>query len=1087
MSLQSELLAKVTAVLTKMNLWETNAKKTEELEAMDEVDASSLVRVSVGGVSKKLELQKLIDASVSTTYNYFNPTGQLTFVDNELTIPNSQWLINAVNYQKLTPTVIEIPFSETGKTRIDLIYANTLNQILKETGFETVGVAIPPNLPFNTVEVTKIVVTDSEIESITPPSGGIIYIKSNEDLTLANRKGDTLYGILDQYTGEEITLSKTTDTNDADGVIYFDFDGEKFKRNYVGHADVRWFGAKGDGLDLGIGSYVGDHDAINNALRICKKVILKDGVFLVKKPIYLNSGNDFLIDENATLKLGDASNCTLIKNKAVDFYKDGNGVATYPIGYVRDKNIRLHGKGKIDFNGWMQNRADDSISSIHDNPAVVGTPRFSDGPGIGNYYTGVGAKLADIDNLFIGGGLTTINARTYTILIGGINKYVIDDLFSRRSYYVQNQDFFDINGGCYDGIINNVRGNSGDEFIVLATTSLGDETLRSGDIKRLVVSNISYFGINPLATTESQIYESDFEDGFTSHRLARVSYTKDFVVDDITFINCNSTNSKMHAQIVVSKLPYSGGDTVEEVYSGNGYIGKLTIDNVGSPNSEGLLDFGDYTTVKNLVLNNIIDRRVAFGDPRGFIANYENFTGEVVDFTHSTIENLSINNIKTIIGGGSNPSQSWLKFAGEIKNLTIDNYNIATEQGSEADVMWNFIEGNVKYFWLSNSDFSQFNKIFDLSNTDCVFFENNCTYRPGKDTETQGFARVNSSTFIMDTDDIAIAVNGDIVRTSTGLKMFNGTFWQNLNKPVLTTGKYPIQGVDDLVDSDFEKADTYTHAFGNPTKAATVSIHKSPGFFGDTTPFTKHLYDGFNMFKTWMDGSWNTVFESIQKGTEQSGIIFRVNSINVLNLKKTGIAQFISRVKGLDATETDDFVTLGQLLDYGNNGGAETFSILWSPDGQYGEQNMSFTVDQFKYSNSVSFQNSFIAGTVSNSSVPNDAPGIVIPYNCVLFKAICRITMSGTSRDLQIFAQIGESSSAPGFQNENLNRVTLIDGRINNGVTGYGSGDTTVNDIPIINVNQVIPAMSVFKHMATAKSANVGGVRFQIQYFFKKV
>lgn len=167
MSLQSELLAKVTAVLNKMNLWETNAKKTEELEEMEEVDASSLVRVSVGGVSKKLELQKLIDASVSTTYNQFIASGELTFIDNELTVPASQWLINAVNYQKLTSTVIEIPFSATGKTRIDLIYANTSNQILKETGFETIGVAIPPTLPLNAVEVTRIVVTESEIEPTT--------------------------------------------------------------------------------------------------------------------------------------------------------------------------------------------------------------------------------------------------------------------------------------------------------------------------------------------------------------------------------------------------------------------------------------------------------------------------------------------------------------------------------------------------------------------------------------------------------------------------------------------------------------------------------------------------------------------------------------------------------------------------------------------------------------------------------------------------------------------------------------------------------------------------------------------------------
>jgi len=167
MSLTAQLLAKVTAVLEKMNLWESNAKKNEELPEMETVDASSFLRVSVGGVSKKLELQKLIDASVSTTYNQFIASGELTFVDNELTVPASQWLINAVNYQKLTPTVIEIPFSATGKTRIDLIYANTSNQILKETGFETIGIAIPPTLPLNAVEVAKIVVTDSEIEPET--------------------------------------------------------------------------------------------------------------------------------------------------------------------------------------------------------------------------------------------------------------------------------------------------------------------------------------------------------------------------------------------------------------------------------------------------------------------------------------------------------------------------------------------------------------------------------------------------------------------------------------------------------------------------------------------------------------------------------------------------------------------------------------------------------------------------------------------------------------------------------------------------------------------------------------------------------
>ena len=70
--------------------------------------------------------------------------------------------------------------------------------------------------------------------------------------------------------------------------------------------------------------------------------------------------------------------------------------------------------------------------------------------------------------------------------------------------------------------------------------------------------------------------------------------------------------------------------------------------------------------------------------------------------------------------------------------------------------------------------------------------------------------------------------------------------------------------------------------------------------------------------------------------------------------------------------------------------------------------------------------------------------------------------------------------------NENLNKVILINTRINEGVTGFYSQDTTVNDVPIIDVNHVIPANSVFKHMAAGKY-NLGTLRFQLQYFFRKV
>ena len=94
------------------------------------------------------------------------------------------------------------------------------------------------------------------------------------------------------------------DDSKVDGVVFIKKGTKYYKRVIVGYADPRWFGAKGDGVDKGIGNYEGDHDAINAALRLCKKVKLESGTFIVKKPVVLNDGNELLIEGDAVLKLG---------------------------------------------------------------------------------------------------------------------------------------------------------------------------------------------------------------------------------------------------------------------------------------------------------------------------------------------------------------------------------------------------------------------------------------------------------------------------------------------------------------------------------------------------------------------------------------------------------------------------------------------------------------------------------------------------------------------------------------------------------------------------------------------------------------
>jgi hypothetical protein len=179
-----------------------------------------------------------------------------------------------------------------------------------------------------------------------------------------------------------------------------------------------------------------------------------------------------------------------------------------------------------------------------------------------------------------------------------------------------------------------------------------------------------------------------------------------------------------------------------------------------------------------------------------------------------------------------------------------------------------------------------------------------------------------------------------------------------------------------------------------------------------------------------------------------------------------------------------NFVAVSGLAVSG--GGAETFSILWCPDGVYGEPISTFPVlNTFRRSTFYSFQNSFVVNNAGTGLVDTAGAGFVVPYDCYLYIAICRITYSGgNKRDFEVFTQCGESRSSPG-QTENTNRTTLINDRINNGVTGYASADTTVNFLNIIDVDFLIPAGYVIKHMMASKG-NTGDYVISLQYFFKK-
>ncbi len=139
-------------------------------------------------------------------------------------------------------------------------------------------------------------------------------ISSNEELGRAGRKGDTLYGILDQYTGEEITLTLTEDTNDSDNIIYFELGSEKFKRNFT-FLRPEWFGLDGVNDEVAINKALALYETESNNSLVNTSIIVKgtpNHTYITSAPIVMSKGA--ILDFNGSY-VNSTTTGTIIKGR----------------------------------------------------------------------------------------------------------------------------------------------------------------------------------------------------------------------------------------------------------------------------------------------------------------------------------------------------------------------------------------------------------------------------------------------------------------------------------------------------------------------------------------------------------------------------------------------------------------------------------------------------------------------------------------------------------------------------------------------------------------------------------------------------
>lgn len=247
MSFETQITQLVATLTSRLNEITNQAKKIFELDWQNPLITSSEIHVSNAGTSQKINVQQIIDAAVSFRQNQLISVGDITVSGNTVTVPSgAKWIIDNVNYETITDTVINIPFATAGYNRKDILVAGKEGTIYVVQGFESEEISVPRNPPIDTVLVTTIDIDDSSVGDPSDPSYGTDFVEKRESVTFYINTSvavTDIIHVLDQRSFLSITGVATDIKSVAINVSYLRDGKPFFIKNNTNHDIKIWHNA----------------------------------------------------------------------------------------------------------------------------------------------------------------------------------------------------------------------------------------------------------------------------------------------------------------------------------------------------------------------------------------------------------------------------------------------------------------------------------------------------------------------------------------------------------------------------------------------------------------------------------------------------------------------------------------------------------------------------------------------------------------------------------------------------------------------------------------------------------------------------
>lgn len=378
-----------------------------------------------------------------------------------------------------------------------------------------------------------------------------------------------------------------------------------------------------------------------------------ENFYLISKSLEIGSNKRLTLPQNATIKLKDASNCVMVKNKTVDDFDEQRGCKGAKLFdfyrmYSPDyqcEDIEIKG-GIWDCNNKGQNP----------NPILTG-----------NYepygYTGFGMLFYNVKNLRIS-DLTMKDPVNFSITLDTVSDFTVKNItfdFNDGNPYQANMDGVHINGNCCRGIIENLYGTCYDDMV-----ALNAEEGSRGNISDITVKGIytdySYSAVRLLSSRP----EASIKNVHISDICGK------FYHFTISFMQHYDTGCRGLFENI----------TIENVTASKADRNLINFPIVNRYPIYPIIELQEYTDIKNLKISNVKRRETFLAVPTIQIREKCN------------VENLGIDNISSdnLTGEGRIESFRVDSDTANISNLEIKN---VSEDGMEVDyniTAWKYID-----------------------------------------------------------------------------------------------------------------------------------------------------------------------------------------------------------------------------------------------------------------------------------------------------------------------------------------------------------------------------------------------------------